>query len=180
MDGLKSKNARLRTGREGTHNITSPLSFSYSTFSSRVSWGTGWADTEQWYECVRRKNGLVVGYGLYSHTNTVLVKVLWVSGWVERGLGDELFITGIISILSFSNSNKVIVRINWECYLVVSLVLQPVEELNDDGTSERPLEAVVVLTFHNDSSVHYITIFQTQAVQQPILQSTIHDQPTGL
>ena len=33
----------------------------------------------------------------------------------------------------------------------MSLVLQPVEELNDDGTSERPLEAVVVLTFHDAS-----------------------------
>ena len=31
----------------------------------------------------------------------------------------------------------------------MSLVLQPVEELNDDGTSERPLEVVVVLTFHD-------------------------------
>ena len=98
---------------------------------------------------MRRNNGLVVGYGLYSHTNTVLVKVLWVS--VERGLGDELVTTGSFSILSFSNSNKVIVRINRECPLVVSLVLQPVEELNDDGTSERPLEAVVVLTFHDAS-----------------------------
>ena len=29
-------------------------------------------------------------------------------------------------------------------------------------------------------SVHYIRVFQTQAVQQPILQSTIHHQPTGL
>ena len=33
----------------------------------------------------------------------------------------------------------------------MSLVLQPVEELNDDGTSERPLEAVVMLTFHDES-----------------------------
>ena len=33
----------------------------------------------------------------------------------------------------------------------MSLVLQPVEELNDDGNSERPLEAVVVLTFHDAS-----------------------------
>ena len=33
----------------------------------------------------------------------------------------------------------------------MSLVLQPVEELNDDGTSERPLEAIVVLTFHDAS-----------------------------
>ena len=64
---------------------------------------------------------------------------------------DELWITGIVSIPSFSNSNKVIVRINCECLLVVFLVLQPVEELNDDGTSERPLEAVIVLTFHDAS-----------------------------
>ena len=58
----------------------------------------------------------------------------------------------ILSKLSFSNSNKVIVRINCECHLVVFLVLQPVEELNGDGTSERPLEADIVLTFHDANS----------------------------
>ena len=67
-------------------------------------------------------------------------------------MGDELTITKTISILSFINSNKVIVLINCECFLVVSLVLQPVEELNDDGTSERLLEAVVMLTFHDVNS----------------------------
>ena len=64
---------------------------------------------------------------------------------------DELLITMIVSILSFSNSNKFFLRINFECPLVVSLVLQPVEELNDDGTSERPQKEVVVLTFHDAS-----------------------------
>ena len=64
---------------------------------------------------------------------------------------DELSITPIFSILSFSNSNKVIVPINCECHFVMYLVLQPVEEPNDDGTSERPLEAVIVLTFHDVS-----------------------------
>ena len=61
---------------------------------------------------------------------------------------DELVVTKAITKQSFSNSAKVI---NCECLLVVFLVLQPVEELNDDGTSERPLEAVIVLTFHDAS-----------------------------
>ena len=64
---------------------------------------------------------------------------------------DEVGSTPSISILSFSNSNKVAVHINCECLLVVFLVLQPVEELNDDGTSDRPLEAVIVQTFHDVS-----------------------------
>ena len=74
---------------------------------------------------------------------------------------DELWITSTISILSFSNSIKVIVRINCECLLVVFLVLQPVEELNDDGTSERPLEAVIVLTFHDVSKDRQVAALTT-------------------
>ena len=60
--------------------------------------------------------------------------------------------TLIVSILFFSNSNKVLaLGIKYDNFLVVSLVLQPVEELNENGTSERPLEAVIMLTFHDDS-----------------------------
>ena len=74
---------------------------------------------------------------------------------------DELVITGNVTILSFSNSDKVIIRINWECPLVVFLVLQPVEELNDDGTSERPLEAVIVLTFQDVSKDRQVAVLTT-------------------
>ena len=44
---------------------------------------------------------------------------------------------------------------------MVSLVLQPVEELKDDGTSERPLEAVVVLTFHDVSKDRQVAALTT-------------------
>ena len=74
---------------------------------------------------------------------------------------DELWITTSISKLSFSNSNKVLACINRECLLVVFLVLQPVEELNDDGTSERPLEAVIVLTFHDVSKYRQVAALTT-------------------
>ena len=67
----------------------------------------------------------------------------------------------ILSILSFSNSDKLIVRINCLCPLIVFLVLQPVEELNHNGTSERPLEAVIVLTFHDESEDRQVAALTT-------------------
>ena len=60
-----------------------------------------------------------------------------------------------------SNSDKLIVRINCLCHLVVFLVLQPVEELNDDGTSEWPLEVVIVLTFHDESEDRQVAALTT-------------------
>ena len=73
----------------------------------------------------------------------------------------EMWIKRKVSILSFSNSNKVMFCTNWKCLIVVFLVLQPVEELNDDGTSERPLEAVIVLTFHDVSKDRQVAALTT-------------------
>ena len=43
----------------------------------------------------------------------------------------------------------------------MSLVLQPVEELNDDGTSERPLEDVILLTFRDVSTDRQVAALTT-------------------